>query len=82
MTSKKHIFIFAGSHNQATLFARSRNLHPSSWTYLYRSDSLRGVSEQYFIRIGTWANKRNCSDIETMLKRRKMIEVSDVRGKE
>lgn len=75
----KHIFIFAGSHCQASEFARYKQLHPSNWTYLHRPNQLHGVSKNMLIiKVGTWYMNKKVYDIEEVATAREAVWCTDV----
>lgn len=75
----KHIFIFAGSHCQASEFARYKRLHPSNWTYLHKPEQLRGMSRgMLVIKVGTWYRNKKTCDIERVAEAREALWCSDV----
>jgi len=70
-----HIFVLAGSHDQALRFARGRRLSPGAWTYISSPDQLRGLREGAYLKFGTWYLRKDARDIEQMLAERNMREV-------
>lgn len=79
----KHIYILAGSYQQASEFAREKKLHPSNWSSIYRASQLSGISRfSPFIKYGTWYELKEIREIEMLIQQRELIEVVGVRVKD
>ena len=78
MSVGRHIYILAGSQNQASYFAKGKSLHPQNWSFLHKGDQLRGIRGEHYIRVGRWNLLRNIEDIERMILEREMIECTNV----
>lgn len=74
----KHIFILAGSHKQASYFARTKSLLPSHWTFLHRSEQLSGLRGRPYIKYGTLENLKGVDAIMDMIALQEMQECADV----
>jgi hypothetical protein len=69
-----HIFIFAGSQEQATFLAKETEIPRTGWTYLHRPDQLLGLRNGYYILYGTWYENSDAKEIGEMILRAGMME--------
>ncbi len=59
----KRFMICAGDHRQADTLAMLMRTPKSEWSYVFRSDSLLGLRGMTLLMWGTWADRKDRSEI-------------------